>query len=244
MPDIHSYWRTDRPTEGFYTSELPAEPAAQTVRTFLPDGYEPRYPYPLLVLFNPHGRNEETVLRLAPRVSRRNFVALSLRGPVGLGARADGRPACGWGDDPDLYTDYLVRAVEQTRRTYHVHSERVYLVGVYEGSAAAYRAAFELGDKVAGVASLNGGLPRPAPGCPLFRLDQARSLRVMIGHGIANTVVPHAAAERERQIFYAAGADVRLETYPTNHKLHPDMLKDLNRWVIGHVNAFHDMHVR
>ena len=45
-------------------------------------------------------------------------------------------------------------------------------------------------------------------------------------------------------MFYAAGSDVRLETYPTNHKLHPDMLQDLNRWVIGHVNAFHDMHVR
>ena len=35
-----------------------------------------------------------------------------------------------------------------------------------------------------------------------------------------------------------------LETYPTTHKLHPDMLKDLNRWVIGHVNAGHDLYVR
>jgi phospholipase/carboxylesterase len=244
MPDIHSYWRTDRPAEGFYTSELPAEPAAQTVRTFLPDGYEPRYPYPLLVLFHPHGGNEETVLRLAPRVSRRNFVAISLRGPERLGSGVGGRPACGWGDDPEVVTDYLVRAVEQTRRTYHVHSERVYLVGVYEGSAAAYRAAFELGDRVAGVASLNGGLPRPAAGCPLFRLDQVRHLRVLIGHGIANAVVPHAAAERDRMVLYAAGADVRLETYPTTHKLHPDMLKDLNRWVISHVNAGHDLYVR
>lgn len=242
MPDIQSHWRTDRPAEGFYTSELPAEPAALTVRTFLPDGYEPRYPYPLLVLFHPRGGNEETVLRLAPRLSRRNFVAVSLRGPQALGVRADGRPACGWEAEAGAVTDYLVRAVEQTRRTYHIHSERVYLVGVGDGAPAAYRAAFELGgEQVAGVAALNGHLPRPAPGSPVFRFDQVRNLRVLIAHGIANAVVPHATAERDRNILYAAGADVHLETYPTTHRLHPDMLKDLNRWVIGHVNAQHDL---
>ncbi len=243
MPDIHSYWRADRPAEGFYTTELPAEPAAQTVRTFLPDGYEPRYPYPLLVLFHPHGGNEETVLRLAPRLSRRNFVAISLRGPEQLGTRADGRPACGWGDDGDAdrLSDYLVRAVEQTMRTYHIHSERIYLVGVCEGSSAAYRTAFTLGERVAGVAALNGVLPRPTAGMPLFRLADVRHLRVLIAHGIANAVVPHSTAVQNQRLLYAAGADVRLKSYPTTHRLHSDMLRDLNRWVIGHVNAQHDL---
>ena len=43
-----NYWRTDRPAEGPRTQPLsPGLP----VRTFLPDPYEPRYPYPLVVLF-------------------------------------------------------------------------------------------------------------------------------------------------------------------------------------------------
>jgi len=237
MPDTHTHWRTDRPADGFTTTELGADPA-QPVRTFLPDDYLPRYPYPLLVLFHPHGGNEERVLRLAPRLSRRNFVAIGLRGPERLGDRADGSPACGWGGPAaDDLTDTLLRAVEQTRRTYHIHTERVFLVGVGDGAATAYRAAFALGDRVAGVATLNGTLPRATDGAPLFRIDQVRRLRVLIAHGVG---VP---ADRDHRVFYAAGADVRRITYPTS-RLCPEMLRDVNRWVINQVNAEHDLLVR
>ncbi len=208
MPDTHTHWRTDRPVDGFYTTELGADPG-QPVRTFLPDDYLPRYPYPLLVLFHPQG-----------------------------GDRADGSPACGWGGPgADGATDVLLRAVEQTRRTYHVHTERVYLVGVGDGAAAAYRAAFALGDRVAGVAALNGTLPRATNGAPLFRIDQVRRLRVLIAHGEG---VP---AERDHRVFYGAGATVRRITYPTT-RLCREMLKDVNKWVITQVNAEHDLLVR
>ena len=54
------------------------------VRTFLPTGYEPNYAYPLLVFFHGHGGNEEQVLRLSPRLSRRNYICIGLRGPFVL----------------------------------------------------------------------------------------------------------------------------------------------------------------
>ncbi|MGL6097212.1 MAG: alpha/beta hydrolase [Fimbriiglobus sp.] len=240
MPSpAHSYWRADRPAEGYYATELATDPG-RAVRTFLPEGYEPRYPYPLLVLFHGQGSNEEQVLRLAPRISRRNFVAVSLRGPENLGSRSDGKPACGWGGPDADVDDFVLNAVEQTRRTYHIHSERVYLVGVNEGAAAAYRAAFALGGKVAGVVALNGAIPRPTDGNPVFRLDAVRRMRVFLGHGIANAVTPFSNAERDRRLMYAAGADPTLTAYPTTSKLHADMLRDVNRWVIGHVNAVND----
>ena len=87
--------RTYKPAEGYYTSEVRA-PKPLPVRTFLPTGYEPRYPYPLLVFFHGHGGNEEQILRLAPRLSRRNYICISLRGPVALGKRQDGRPGYSW----------------------------------------------------------------------------------------------------------------------------------------------------
>src|SRR6476660_8538699 len=89
--------RTYKPAEGFYTSEVEA-PRPLPVRTFLPTGYEPRYPYPLLVFFHGPGGNEEQILRLAPRLSRRNYICISLRGPVALGPRPDGRLGYAWGD--------------------------------------------------------------------------------------------------------------------------------------------------
>src|SRR3954463_7174032 len=172
-------WRSYRPAAGFYTSLVDA-PERQPVRTFLPTGYEPNYPYPLLVFLHGHGGNEEQVLRLAPRVSRRNYIAIGLRGPQTVGSRPDGRGAYSWGADGQsgpLLEDYLIRAVEQTRRQYHVHSERIYLAGVCEGATLAYRFAMCFPEKVAGVIALNGMLPR---GGPLFRLQAVRGLKAFI----------------------------------------------------------------
>src|SRR2546429_8296479 len=80
MPRTDPTWLLRRPLEGFYTSHVEA-PEVLPVRTFLPTGYEPHYPYPLLVFLHGHGGSEEQVMRLAPRVSRRNFIAVGLRGP-------------------------------------------------------------------------------------------------------------------------------------------------------------------
>src|ERR1700726_1368001 len=86
------------PPEGFYTSEVP-DARGWPLRTFLPTGYEPNYPYPLLVFLHGPGSSEEQILRLAPRLSRRNYICIALRGPHPAGERADGRPAFTWGAD-------------------------------------------------------------------------------------------------------------------------------------------------
>lgn len=228
-------WRTFRPAEGFYTSEVHSQ-RPLPVRTFLPFGYEPRYPYPLLVFFHGQGGNEEQILRLAPRLSRRNYISIGLRGPVCLGPRNDGRLGYSWGDESSmtLLEDYLIRAVEQTRINYHVHSERIYLAGFAEGATVAYRLGLTFPERLGGVISLNGAMPRH--GRPLFRLPNIRSLRVFIGHGIANPVVPLTLAREDHRLLYTAGLQVDLKTYPATHRLHPDMLRDINRWIIERCN--------
>jgi phospholipase/carboxylesterase len=241
MPEINMYWRTDRPTEGFYTTQLPSHPQ-RPVRTFLPNDYQPRYPYPLVVLFHGRGGSEEQVLRLAPKLSRRNYICISLRGPQELGVRPDGRVGFGWGaQDHEAETEeYLMRAVEQTRRSYHVHSERVFLAGVGQGASVAYRMGFRMADRIAGLIALNGAIPAPG-GRPLFNLRAIRDLRVLIGHGIANTLIPFARARRDHRLLYAAGADVKLIPYRTTHDLHQDMTRDVNQWIMGTINAYNDV---
>jgi phospholipase/carboxylesterase len=228
------------PAEGFYSSEV-ATPRPRALRTFLPVGYEPNYPYPLLVFLHGQGSNEEHALRLAPRLSRRNYLSIAPRGPILTAVRADGQPGCGWGAedryDPEV-EEYLLRAIEQTRREYHVHSERIYLVGFREGAALAYRLALSSPDRFAGVISLNGAMPRR--GGPLLRLPDARRLRVFIGHGFANPVVPLTLARQDFRLLYTAGLNVRLHTYPTTHRIHAEMLRDVNRWVQDHISEDND----
>jgi phospholipase/carboxylesterase len=224
-----------RPREGFYTSEVQAPPG-WPLRTFLPTGYEPNYPYPLLVFLHGHGGSDEQILRLAPRLSRRNYICISLRGPHALGERADGRRAYTWGHDDGADSqveDYVFRAIEETRRRYHVHSERIYLAGFREGAALAYRLGMIYPERFGGVASLNGVMPR---GGPLLRLPEVRRLRVLIGHGIANAVAPLSLARANFRLLYTAGLDVRMHTYPTTHRIHPDMLRDIDRWVMEQIS--------
>lgn len=243
MTQTNSHWRLDRPSEGFYSAEVASESsAALTVRAFLPDGYEPRYPYPVVVLLHGQGSDDAQVLELAPALSRRNFIAVSFRVPD----EALAPPPMSFEEalvseltTSRTLTDTVLKAVDQVRRAYHIHTERVYLVGVCEGAMAAYRAAFALNGKIAGVATLNGSLPK-ADGQPLFTLPQVRGLRVMIAHNKGNATAPHPAAMRDYRIFYGAGADVSLQSYAGVQSVHPNMLRDLNRWIIGHVTKEQD----
>lgn len=224
-----------RLSEGFYTSEV-AAPHAWPLRTFLPRGYEPNYPYPLLVFLHGHASTEEQILKLAPRLSRRNYICIAPRGPVALSPNGAGQLSYSWNaedrDDP-LVEDYVIRAIQQTRRDYHVHSERIYLAGFREGAALAYRLGLLYPEKFAGVISLNGSTPRRD--CPLLRLPDVRQLRVLIGHGIANPIVPLTLARQDYRLFYNAGLSVEMHTYPTTHRIHSEMLRDIDRWVQRHI---------
>jgi phospholipase/carboxylesterase len=170
-------------------------------------------------------------------LSRRNFICIGLRGGELLGARADGKVGYSWGGGPQSdaqLEDYVFQAIEQTRRSYHVHSERIYLAGICEGAVPAYRLALNFPEKFTGVISLNGTLP--PRGSLYFRLPQIRQLSAFIGHGIANAVIPLGMARDNFRLLYTAGLDVRMFTYPTTHRLHSHMLRDVNRWVIDRCN--------
>ena len=84
------------------------------------------------------------------------------------------------------------------------------------------------------VRSFNGDLPH---GGPLFLMADVRHLKVLIAHGIANVAVPLTVARRNARLLYTAGMDVRMHTYATTHRMHPDMLRDANRWVMEQINA-------
>ena len=211
-----SYWRTDRPAEGFYSTALPAHPAV-AVRTFLPEGYEPRYAYPLLVILADPADAAGRALDLAPRFSRRNFIALHPGATAGL--------------DPVDTAEVVRLAIEQTRRTYHVHSERVFLVGLGEGSHAAFHTAFQLGHKIGGVVALNGHVPPVAPGVPLFRLDRVRGSRVLFAHDD-----PAGRVRQCAQLLSNAGASVQLRQLEPGGP-GPELFREVNRWVMDRVTA-------
>ena len=84
--------------------------------------------------------------------------------------------------------DGVFSAIRQTRRTLHVHSERIFLVGIGEGAAVAYRLGLSYPERFAGVVAINGWIPGGFR--PLGRLKACRDLRILVVHGEWNARVP------------------------------------------------------
>lgn len=221
MPAITHPEPAAHPVEGFRSVALPG---ARPARVYLPTDYQPKYAYPLLVLFHAGGECEGHAARIVPQLSRRNYVALCLRGGVRRGLRADGRPAYEWDTAADRGAKV---ALAHALSAYSVHPDRVFLVGVGEGASAACRFGLSLGRRAAGVVALNGDLA-------LDRVPET-ALRVLVAHGAANPLVPFADARRAANRLAAAGATVRVNRYPTAQRVHADMLRDANRWIMAQV---------
>jgi phospholipase/carboxylesterase len=210
----------------------------RVVRTYLPSQYERNYAYPLVVFFHANGSNEEAALGFAPILSDRNSIAIALRAPRTLGLNHDGLPSFTWDDaSTDDVEESVLDAIAHVRRQHHIHSERIYFAGLGDGARMAYRVGFRLADRIAGIAALNGPFPTADADRPLFRLPQARKLKIFIGHGIENAHCPLAQADRAYRLMYAAGTNVRFHKYPTDRDIAVDMLRDVNRWIIGNLQA-------
>jgi phospholipase/carboxylesterase len=161
---------------------------------------------------------------------------------MSLEPASDGVPRYSWGaedfDDPQI-EQYVFRCIEQTRRSYHIHSERIYLVGFREGAALAYRLGLLYPERFGGVVSVNGRMPRV--GRPRLRLPEVRSLRVLIQHGIDNNEISADDAKQDAKLFYSAGMPVEMRTYATTHRIHADMLRGIDSWIQDHISEEFDL---
>jgi phospholipase/carboxylesterase len=223
--------------------------------TYVPRAYEPGYAYPLLVLFHGRGGDEQQLVRVMPRLSNRNYVAIGLRGPQMTRSRRDGSLGYGWAQAhrsaavgegvatllrprrPQLaeatcefLADYVFRAVRKVRRRLNIHMSRVFLVGYGEGAAAAYRLGLGMPERFAGIVAVNGWLPRTNG--PMLWLPEARRLRVLIAHGCDNRLVPVSAAEDAHRLLYSAGIDTNLHLLESGHRIRRELLDLVNHWVM------------
>jgi phospholipase/carboxylesterase len=232
----------------------------RTSTAYVPRHYEPRYAYPLLVLFHGRGGDEQQFLRIMPQLSNRNYVAVSLRGPQPTRPRRDGSVGYSWGQTvrgaqigegvatlasprvPQLSSatceflgSYVSQTIHEVRSRFNIHTGRVFLVGYGEGAAAAYRLGLGMPSRFAGVVAINGWLPRSQG--PLIWLPDARRLRVLIAHGRNNRLVPVAVAEQAHRLLLTAGIDTQLELFDSGHRIRSQLLRILNEWLMDFCTA-------
>ncbi len=237
-PFVQSTWRSAKTTSDVQ-SGLFATSSHDTVYTlFAPLHYEPGYSYPLIVWLHGHGNDERQLVRIMPLVSMRNYVAVAPRGTLIAAGGKSPSDCFGWQQSEE-----------------HVASSRAANLRQHRpGRAEAeYRAAagFPGGIRF----RRHDGLPRghepSKPVCrghlagrgvsdgrtPLAKLTEARRLPVFVAAGRHSTTYTAANVCADLRLLHAAGLSITLREYPCGHELPPQMLSDVDRWMMDQIQS-------
>jgi phospholipase/carboxylesterase len=193
--------------------------------------YESGYPYPLIVWLHGAGGDQRQLQRVMPLVSMRNYVAIAPRGIATAGSQQ--REQYGW-----LQTDEHIQQAQQrvfdgidlAARKFNIAPQRIFLAGFDAGGTMAMRIALDRPERFAGAASFCGALPTGRT--PLGHLVAARRLWVLLASGRGSLAYPAEQVCEDLRLLHSAGISTTLRQYPCGHELMPQMLADLNRWII------------
>jgi phospholipase/carboxylesterase len=221
---------------------------------FSPMHYEPKYAYPLLVWLHHTGSDEREVLRIMPHISLRNYAAVAPRGTAVAEPIPDlsndlsvaailNRPKThyGWTDCPEGFDEAEQRifdCIAVAKERCNIADRKIFIAGFGVGGAMALRIALQFPDRFAGAASfgIDGTLPTNTN--VLSRWLESRNLSVLLGMG-ANTsesddnssdALCHQSETME--LIYTSGMNIDINEYPNIQLLMPEMLQDLNRWMM------------
>ena len=224
---------------------------------FAPIHYEPGYSYPLVVWLHGPGGDERQLLRIMPLVSMRNYVAVAPRGVIiasregviapregviapregGISSAAE-KTTYGWShaeQDLQQAEQRIFDSIEIAFHRYNIHSRRIFLAGFDTGGTMALRVAMNHPYKFAGVLSLGGCMP--TGGAPLSRLPEARQLAVFLAAGRRSAIYDEQQVCGDLRLLHTAGMSITLRLYGCGHEIAPQMLSDVDHWIIEQVEA-------
>ncbi len=220
---------------------------------FAPLHYERNYAYPLIIWLHGRGDDHTQLRRIMPHVSLRNYVAVApqgterAEGPLTCATATDEESGslarvlpCGfeWRESPDQ-----IHRAEQTvldclgaaRSRFHVAADRVFLAGYDCGGTMALRLALREPRRFAGVLSLGGRFP--VGHAPLARLAEARHVSIWLACNRASQRYPSAAVCDDLRLIHSAGMSIMLREYPGTDSLTPQMLTDMDRWLMEQITG-------
>ena len=99
----------------------------------------------------------------------------------------------------------------------------------------AMRIAMSHPDRFAGVLSLCGAFP--SGHTPFCNLVAARRLGVFLATGRGSIEYPAARVCEDLRLLHTAGLSITLRQYPCGHELMPQMLADVDRWIIEQITS-------
>jgi phospholipase/carboxylesterase len=193
-------------------------------------------PQGALVLLHGRGTDESDLFPLLDVLDPdRRLVGVTPRGPLWLppgGAHWYVVRRVGYPDPDTFRAGYAVLEgfLDGLPKSTGVPWGRTVLGGFSQGTAMSYALGLAAGrPSPAGILALSGFLPE-VPGFAID-LEHRRGLRIAIGHGTLDPVIPVEFARTARARLEGAGLDVTYRETPIGHSVDPAYLRDLSAWV-------------
>lgn len=199
---------------------------------FRPLHYEANYAYPLVVWLHGEGGSEQNLMQVMPLTSMRNYLGVAVRGTCRWNT------GFSWDETPpaiDSAAESVHDAVEAVTARFHVHRNRIFLVGHRAGGTLAVRLALRNPEIFAGAVSISGRFP--CGNMPLMNLHSIRRLPILLTHGRTSRRYSVDHVCRELSLFHSAGMQVDLRQYPCGDDLTTKMLSDVNSWLMSRVTG-------
>jgi phospholipase/carboxylesterase len=154
-----------------------------------------------------------------------------------------GMPMRAWFDIYDLHFDgredaagierarrHLLAMIEREQRR-GIAGEHILLAGFSQGGAAVLHTVLRYRQPLAGALALSSYLPlRQSLGADAL-VDPAQ-LTLRMDHGVHDSVVPFAAAQRSLKLLQERGYSVEFNSYPMDHGLCPQQMASLRAWLV------------
>ena len=200
---------------------------------FAPLHYAPKYPYPLIVWLHGPGGDQRQLLHIMPMISLQNYLAVAPQGIL-TQPQEDYR----WEQTTahiDQAEQRIFDSIESVAGKYNFSQRKIFLAGFDCGGTMALRVAMNSPSRFAGAISLCG--PFPSGQQPLGNLAAARRLPVFLAAGRKSKTYAEARVCSDLRLLHSAGIPITLRQYPCAQEISPQMLQDVNRWIIEQITA-------
>lgn len=201
------------------------------ISLFRPEHYEAGYAYPLVIWLHPDCGSEHDLHTVMPEISIRNYLGLSFRAPAIDPETPDN--GYRWPDSQlfiQLFLTQVEQTVEELKKVFHIHEDRIYLAGKGTGCSIATRLLLQSENLFAGAALLDGQFSKHD-----FSQLENRSLkgkRVLLDPNHSQSPL---STQRLMRLWKTTGADVQLP--PPTQLEGRNLLRALDYWIMEGIST-------
>lgn len=196
-------------------------------------------PTSAIVFLHGVGSNEVNLFELGPMIAEDRLV-VSLRAPLTLGQKsfawfhvqftAQG-PVHDWDEASESFK-LIEEAVEDISVKAEVPLERIAIFGFSQGAimsiGLALRSKLQLERYVA---SSGRTLPEFAELAKVSPLPEAKTRKVFLSHGVADSKLPIQLARNSEITLRSAGMNLTYKEYPGDHGIPAELIADVKEWI-------------